>query len=175
MRARDWQDFDAELRTRLPELVVELLGQPSSKTGQEWRWGHKGSLAVIISGPKAGMWFDHEAGDGSHFSDLVGRELSVPRSDANDWIADRMGMTQGPRPRRQHDRSQRKPANRPAPPPRVASGPAENTPTISPADAAAARAARIWASAPSAPADHPYLITKQVAPLALRIDARGQP
>ncbi len=174
MRARDWQDFDAELRTRLPELVVELLGQPSSKTGQEWRWGHKGSLAVIISGPKAGMWFDHEAGDGSHFSDLVGRELSVPRSDANDWIADRMGMTQGPRPRRQHDRSQRKPANRPAPPPRVASGPAENTPTISPADAAAARAARIWASAPSAPADHPYLITKQVAPLALRIDARGQ-
>jgi len=174
MSARDWQDFDAELRTRLPELVVELLGEPSSKTGQEWRWGHKGSLAVIISGPKAGMWFDHEAGDGSHFSDLVGRELSVPRSDANDWIADRMGMTTGPRPRRQHDRSQRKPAKRPAPPPRVASVTAENTPTISPADAAAARAARIWASASSAPADHPYLITKQVAPLALRMDARGQ-
>ena len=171
MSARDWQAFDAELRTRLPELVVELLGQPSLKTGQEWRWGRKGSLAVLISGPKAGMWFDHEAGDGSHFSDLVGRELRMPRSDANDWIADRIGMAQDLRPRHLRSRSQAVPGNRPAAPEKDSRQVEERAPLISPAEKAAARAARIWANARPAPEDHPYLVNKQVTPLALRIDA----
>ena len=42
-----------------------------------------------------------------------------------------------------------------------------------PAAEAAVRAARIWAAALPAPADHRYLATKQVLPLALRMDARG--
>ncbi|MBW6496481.1 MAG: toprim domain-containing protein, partial [Burkholderiaceae bacterium] len=49
---------------------------------------------------------------------------------------------------------------------------AEPAPTAR-ADDAALRAARIWAQAHSAPADHPYLTAKQVAPLGLRCDARG--
>ena len=72
------------------------------------------------------------------------------------------------------DKSRRTPANRPAPPPRAAGATAESTPAISPADAAAARAARIWANAHPAPADHAYLTAKQASPLALRMDARGQ-
>ena len=64
MSGRDWQAFDAELRARMPELCVELLGKPRFRAGREWRWGRKGSLSVIIAGTKAGVWFDHEAGDG---------------------------------------------------------------------------------------------------------------
>jgi putative DNA primase/helicase len=174
MSARDWQAFDAELRRRLPELVVELLGQPSSKTSQEWRWGRKGSLAMIISGSKAGMWFDHEAGDGSHFSDLVGRELGMPRSDANDWIADRIGMAQDLRPKHQRARSQATSNNLPPAPQEDGRKAEESIPLISPAAEAAVRAMRIWANANPARADHPYLAAKQVAPCALRMDARGQ-
>ena len=42
MSGRDWQAFAAELRARAPEIAAELLGKPSSRTGQEWRWGRKG-------------------------------------------------------------------------------------------------------------------------------------
>ena len=64
MNGRDWQAFDAELRARVPELAVELLGKPALRAGQEWRWGRKGSLAVVVTGGRAGMWFDHEEGRG---------------------------------------------------------------------------------------------------------------
>jgi hypothetical protein len=35
MSGRDWRAFDAELRARVPELVVELLGKPTFRAGQE--------------------------------------------------------------------------------------------------------------------------------------------
>jgi hypothetical protein len=53
MSGRDWRAFDAELRARVPELAVELLGKPTFRAGQEWRWGRKGSLSVVISGARA--------------------------------------------------------------------------------------------------------------------------
>ncbi|MEI2807002.1 MAG: toprim domain-containing protein [Albidovulum sp.] len=182
MSARDWQAFDAELSARVPELVVELLGKPTLRTGHEWRWGRKGSLSVVIGGAKAGMWFDHEAGGGGGFIDLVGRNLGLSRGDALDWTADRIGMGRRHRPARP----------RPAPP--ILS---TNTPALSPAqpgtetspqphlddtgpgrrqraEEAAARAARIWANACPAPDGHSYLAAKQVAALGLRMDARGQ-
>ena len=92
MNGRDWQAFDAELRARVPELAVELLGKPALRAGQEWRWGRKGSLSVVVTGGRAGMWFDHEEGRGGWFSELVGRNLGMAREGANDWIADRIGM-----------------------------------------------------------------------------------
>ena len=88
MTGREWRAFDAELRARVPELAVELLGKPTFRMGQEWRWGRKGSLSVVIGGARAGMWFDHEEGRGGWFSDLVGRDLGLAREDATDWIAD---------------------------------------------------------------------------------------
>ena len=56
---RQAEAFDAELRARVPELVVELLGKPTFHAGQEWRWGRKGSLSVVVGGARAGMWFDY--------------------------------------------------------------------------------------------------------------------
>ncbi|RDC69826.1 toprim domain-containing protein [Rhodovulum sp. 12E13] len=178
MSGRDWRAFDAELRTRVPELAVELLGKPTFRTGQEWRWGRKGSLSIIISGPRAGMWYDHEEGRGGWFSDLVGRDLGIARDDANDWIADRIGMGVRRRPARQRPTRQAMPANDPGEPP---TAPATASPESNPdddaasapnrADEAAERAARIWTSARPAPDDHPYLVAKQAAPLALRMDA----
>ena len=44
MSGRDWRAFDAELRARVAELAVELLGKPTLRAGQEWRWGRKGTL-----------------------------------------------------------------------------------------------------------------------------------
>lgn len=178
MSGRDWRAFDAELRARVPELAVELLGKPTFRAGQEWRWGRKGSLSVVVGGARAGMWFDHEEGRGGWFSDLVGRDLGMAREDAADWIADRIGMAALPRPARQRSTRGATPANDPGEPPTApATAPPDNNPNhdAAPApnraDAAAGRAARIWDSARSAPKDHPYLVAKQAAPLALRMDA----
>ena len=178
MSVRDWQAFDAELRARLPELAVDLLGQPSIKTGLEWRWGRKGSLAITISGPKAGMWFDHEAGDGSHFADLVGRKLGMARSDVNDWIADRIGMADRHQPAARRAGSGARTANNPDAPSSTRGTERPETPpktdtASSPArvDDAATRAKRLWTAARPAPEDHPYLVAKRAKPLALRMDA----
>jgi putative DNA primase/helicase len=169
MSGRDWHVFDTELRARVPELAVELLGQPTFRAGQEWRWGRKGSLSVVIAGPRAGMWFDHEAGKGGGFVDLVGRDLGMARSDASDWIADRIGMVSRHRPAgRRAGRAVPRAvaANAPVPP----QPQPDADPAVSRTEDAAGRAARIWTAAGPAPADHPYLAAKRVAPLALRTD-----
>lgn len=178
MSGRDWQAFDAELRARVPELVVELLGKPTLCTGQEWRWGRKGSLSVVIGGAKVGMWFDHEAGDGGGFVDLVSRDLGLSRGDALEWTADRIGVGQRHRPTRPRPAQQVLSANAPISPQAQPDADAAPQATrddantaIARAEEAAARAARIWANARSAPDDHPYLTAKQAAPLALRMDA----
>jgi putative DNA primase/helicase len=178
MSGRDWRAFDAELRARVPELAVELLGKPTFRAGQEWRWGRKGSLAVVVGGARAGMWFDHEEGRGGWFSDLVGRDLGMAREDATDWIADRIGMDARHSPVRPRTEPRAGPANDPGEPPTapVTAPPESNpdddaAPAPNRADEAAERAARIWTSAGPAPADHPYLTAKRARPLALRMDA----
>lgn len=181
MSGRDWQAFDAELRARVPELAVELLGKPTFRAGQEWRWGRKGSLSVVIGGAKAGMWFDHQEGRGGWFSDLVGRDLGMAREDATDWIADRIGMEALPRPARQRSTPGATPANDPGEPPTApATAPPETIPDDDTASApnraveAAVRATRIWSSGRPALNDHPYLVAKHAAPLALRMDTSGR-
>jgi len=177
MSGRDWRAFDAELRARVPELAVELLGKPTFRAGQEWRWGRKRSLSVVVGGARAGMWFDHEEGRGGWFTDLVGRDLGMAREDATDWIADRIGIGARHHPVRQRPAPQAMPANDLAAPPSAPSTESSEArldhdgaaaPTR--ADEAAARAARIWTSAGPAPADHPYLTAKRARPLALRMD-----
>ena len=187
MTGRDWRAFDAELRARTPEIAAELLGNPTFRAGKEWRWGRKGSLSVVIGGTRAGMWFDHEAGDGGGLVDLVAREKGFSRTDALDWTADRIGMarTFGASERR-HDPTWPRPT-RPILPPGAPVSPQARPdeveapdPSLDDADPAVARtkeaairAVRILAAAGPAPVDHPYVVRKQVAPLGLRCDARG--
>lgn len=172
------------MRARAPELAVELLGKPSFRAGHEWRWGRKGSLSVVVSGDKAGMWFDHEAGEGGGFADLVGRDLGMARSDANDWIADRIGMRARHQPpgRRADRAAPDVPApNAPTPPkPQIHAQDGRRdredvaTPAMSRTEDTATRAERIWAAARPAEPDHPYLVAKRTAPLSLRMDAGGR-
>lgn len=59
--------FDlSALRNALPQhasrIAIAVLGQPNLRlcSRRELRFGSRGSLGVIVSGPKAGMWYDHE-------------------------------------------------------------------------------------------------------------------
>ena len=52
-------------------LALELLGEPSKKSSNEWRWGRKGSLVLNL---ESASWYDHEADQGGGLIDLIKRQ-----------------------------------------------------------------------------------------------------
>ena len=88
--SRECSDADldlvrAELADRIEELTEELLGAPSLKRRNAWRFGAKGSLEVITGGHKRGAWISRETGNGGGPLDLIchGRACSI--ADAISW------------------------------------------------------------------------------------------
>jgi putative DNA primase/helicase len=72
----DMASVRAMLAPRAAELAIALLGEPNrSMSGKrEFRFGNHGSVSVVIAGPKAGQWFDHELGIGGDLFELIKRE-----------------------------------------------------------------------------------------------------
>jgi hypothetical protein len=66
----------AAVAGRAAEIAVTLLGEANRAMSnkRELRFGRHGSTAVMISGPKAGIWFDHELGTGGDMLALIMRE-----------------------------------------------------------------------------------------------------
>jgi putative DNA primase/helicase len=70
-------DMDAireALKQYAAEIAIDLLGEPNrrSSTKRELRFGrNSGSLAVVISGPNAGLWYDHATSEGGDLFDLI--------------------------------------------------------------------------------------------------------
>ena len=63
-----------------------LLGEPSSRTRTELRYGRRGSLAVHVGGERAGTWHDFEAGEGGGVLDLLKRERRFDTAAALAWL-----------------------------------------------------------------------------------------
>jgi putative DNA primase/helicase len=63
-------------------VAVALLGEPSSQSGDEMRWGRHGSVALRLSGRKKGLWYDFERGEGGDVLDLIAREHGVGLGEA---------------------------------------------------------------------------------------------
>jgi hypothetical protein len=83
----------AALSAGMNDLARYLCGEPNRRMSnrRELRFGRKGSLAVVIAGPKAGSWCDHETNKGGGPLDLimVARECSF--RDALDTARDFLG------------------------------------------------------------------------------------
>ena len=62
---------------RADTIGPSLLGEPTSKSPREMRWGRRGSFSLRLSGTNSGCWYDHEAGEGGDLLDLLGRERGV--------------------------------------------------------------------------------------------------
>ena len=65
------------------DVARALLGEPSSATGRELRFGRRGSLSVDL---RDGVWHDHEAGEGGGVLDLVTRERRCSTGEALEWL-----------------------------------------------------------------------------------------
>lgn len=61
-----------------PEPIVrDILGEPTTRTWREMRYGRNGSLCVTTHGPKRGLWHDFESGEGGDLIALIQRERCV--------------------------------------------------------------------------------------------------
>ena len=60
-----------DFNSLMEPVVLRLLGEPTQKQGNEWRYGSRGSLSIDI---KKGSWFDHEANVGGGVFDLIRRQ-----------------------------------------------------------------------------------------------------
>jgi putative DNA primase/helicase len=72
----DMTTITVELKDRAAEVAIMLLGEPNRQLSskRELRFGRKGSLAVAITGPKIGSWYDYENDVGGDLLDLIRRE-----------------------------------------------------------------------------------------------------
>ena len=62
-----------------PAVAGRLLGEPSSRSSRELRWGRKGSFRLKLD---TGTWTDFEAGDGGGVLALVMREERLDKAGA---------------------------------------------------------------------------------------------
>jgi putative DNA primase/helicase len=93
------------------ELATKVLGQPNYtlSSDRELRFGNRGSLAVAIEGPKAGLWYDHENSEGGDLIDLIRRQFGGSFKDAIGYAQRFAGLA----PQQNSSRSPRSAANRP--------------------------------------------------------------
>lgn len=75
------------LRRSVPEWARFLCGDPNRRMSNRlaWRFGSRGSLSIVIAGPKAGNWYDHEAGKGGDAFDLISLRLGLNFRQAKEW------------------------------------------------------------------------------------------
>ena len=78
-----------------------LLGEPSQRGREAWRFRAKGSLAVVVAGPKRGAWHDHEAGRGGDALGLIAHLNGQPMRTAFHWAMAWLGEDRREAPRAQ--------------------------------------------------------------------------
>ena len=66
-----------------PAVAERLLGEPSSRSSREMRWGRKGSFRLKLD---TGTWNDFEAQEGGGVLALVMREERLDKADALTWL-----------------------------------------------------------------------------------------
>ena len=70
-------------------IALETFGEPTTRRGDEWRYGNHGSLVVNVGGAWAGRWKSWETGGGGGAVDLLQEHLGLDRQAAWQWLRDR--------------------------------------------------------------------------------------
>jgi hypothetical protein len=98
----DASDIKRALVVRIESLVVDLLPN-GHREGHEWRCGSLSgepgnSLAVHLTGAKAGIWCDFSTGQRGDILDLIQAILGLTMIEALDWSCRWLGLSAKPRP-----------------------------------------------------------------------------
>jgi hypothetical protein len=76
------------LSDQIGEIARRILGQPNERlsTRTTLRFGTNGSVAVEISGPKAGRFYDFERAIGGGPREILRDLGGIPETDIPDWL-----------------------------------------------------------------------------------------
>jgi hypothetical protein len=70
----DLDRLRAALAAAAESAAQQLLGEPTARSRCALRFGRKGSIEVVISGPNSGLWHDYENQVGGDLFELIKRE-----------------------------------------------------------------------------------------------------
>ena len=85
-----------------PDIATALLGDPTTQTPREWRYGRKGSLRIDL---KKGSYYDFENQIGGGMVDLVCHQRHCDRDSALAWLKDQGFLRNTPKPNKSPTRS----------------------------------------------------------------------
>lgn len=74
-------------------ISIVLLGNPTSRTACELRWGAKGSLCVSVAGARIGRFYNFETGTGGDLIDLICMVKGCAPPSALKWLHAFIGQT----------------------------------------------------------------------------------
>ena len=96
--------MNQELTERMPSLTTALLGNPTSKTPTQWRYGKKRNLLVHVGeGDRKGWYFDFETKASGDALELVKSQTGLHGRDLTDWIKNFIGYEETyKKPSRKH-------------------------------------------------------------------------
>ena len=61
-RYQSFAEVEKQLKERMFDLATDVLGNPTSRTSTQLRFGKKGSISVFTGGSKVGLYSNHETG-----------------------------------------------------------------------------------------------------------------
>jgi hypothetical protein len=70
-------ELASALAADVDNVARALLGEPSLQSPNEFRYGQRGSIAIVRRGPKRGLCFDFESGEGGDLIWLIMRAHGV--------------------------------------------------------------------------------------------------
>lgn len=92
-----------DLRRRMVEMTedvaVALLGNPTLRHANDWRWNRKGSLSVTVKGEKRGLWNSFEGAGGGDLFSLIMSTQTLDFPGAVRWARSFLRMPEHARPR----------------------------------------------------------------------------
>jgi putative DNA primase/helicase len=101
-----------ELSDRAEDLFLYLYGKPTTRRGDQLRWGRKESLALYLRGRNGPRWHDYEAAQGGDMLAFIQHALCLDFAGALDWARDFLGYGDDddrPRPARHRPPSRKQP------------------------------------------------------------------
>ncbi len=93
------QEIRAGLTGCAEDLCRALLGEPTSRTSRELRYGRRGSFSLVLSGAKRGLWHDHESNTGGDLLALIRRERGGSFAEAVQYARHFLSMPEQERPK----------------------------------------------------------------------------
>ncbi len=90
------EELDAlkkQMQLSAPVIATNLMGEPNKKltNSSTYRYGDKGSMAITITGEKAGTWYDFEEGKGGDLISLVSRQKACDFKQSVEYLKEIIG------------------------------------------------------------------------------------